>query len=107
MNALYRPGPIGRMIDDFIQRKQGEEDRLSSTRACEPILEETYGVIVYQEQVMQIAVRGRRLLPGRGRHAAQGDGQEEGGDHGQTSGSFVDGAAGPRYPRPRAARALR
>lgn len=54
VNALYRPGPM-QNIDTFIKRKHGQEkiDYLDSSLA--PILENTYGVIVYQEQIMQIA----------------------------------------------------
>ncbi len=54
MNALYRPGPMD-MIDDFIQRKHGLKKIEYPHPILEPILKETYGVIVYQEQVMQIA----------------------------------------------------
>ena len=56
LNALYRPGPIGGgMIDDFIKRKHGTKKIEYELPELRPILEETYGVIVYQEQVMQIA----------------------------------------------------
>ena len=54
MNALYRPGPM-KNIDDFISRKAGKKKIKYSHPSMEPILEETYGIIVYQEQVMQIA----------------------------------------------------
>jgi DNA polymerase-3 subunit alpha len=54
--ALYRPGPLGSgMIDDFIQRKHGKAKVEYLLPELEPILSETYGIIVYQEQVMQIA----------------------------------------------------
>ncbi len=54
--ALYRPGPIGSgMLDDFIRRKRGETEISYLHPKLEPILKETYGVILYQEQVMQIA----------------------------------------------------
>ena len=54
--ALYRPGPLeGGMVDDFIKRKHGEVKVSYPHQWLEPILKETYGVIVYQEQVMQIA----------------------------------------------------
>ena len=57
MNALYRPGPLGGgMVDDFIQRKAGAKPIKYEHPLLEPILRETYGVIVYQEQVLQIAV---------------------------------------------------
>ena len=56
LNALYRPGPIqGGMIDDFINRKQGKTNVSYELPQLKDILEETYGVILYQEQVMQIA----------------------------------------------------
>ena len=56
LNALYRPGPIqGGMIDDFINRKQGKTKVTYELPQLKEILEETYGVILYQEQVMQIA----------------------------------------------------
>jgi len=54
MNALYRPGPM-EMIDDFINRKHCRVKVKYLNPILEPILEETYGVMVYQEQVMQIA----------------------------------------------------
>ncbi len=54
--ALYRPGPLeGGMVDDFIMRKHGQKRVTYQHPAMEPILKETYGVIVYQEQVMQIS----------------------------------------------------
>src|SRR5258708_16652559 len=57
LNALYRPGPIqGGMIDDFINRKQGKTKVSYELPQLKDILEETYGVILYQEQVMQIAI---------------------------------------------------
>ncbi len=56
LNALYRPGPIqGGMIDDFINRKHGKTKVAYELPQLKKILEETYGVILYQEQVMQIA----------------------------------------------------
>ena len=54
LNALYRPGPM-QMIDDFIKRRHGQTRASYEHPALEPILKETYGVMVYQEQVMQIA----------------------------------------------------
>src|SRR5881296_557498 len=58
LNALYRPGPIqGGMIDDFIDRKHGRKRIEYELPELQEILQETLGVIVYQEQVMQIANR--------------------------------------------------
>ncbi|MDY0397269.1 MAG: DNA polymerase III subunit alpha [Desulfuromonas thiophila] len=54
--ALYRPGPLGSgMVDDFILRKHGKKKIVYDFPQLEPILRDTYGVIVYQEQVMLIA----------------------------------------------------
>jgi len=54
--ALYRPGPLGSgMVTDFINRKQGRQEISYDTKELKKILSETYGVIVYQEQVMQVA----------------------------------------------------
>ena len=54
--ALYRPGPLGSgMVEDFIQRKHGEKAIEYLHPALEPILKPTYGIILYQEQVMRIA----------------------------------------------------
>ncbi len=53
--ALYRPGPMeSGMLDDFIERKHGRQAFVYDFPELEPILKPTYGVIVYQEQVMQI-----------------------------------------------------
>ena len=52
--ALYRPGPMD-LIPDFIKRKQGKVPIVYELPELEPILKDTYGVIVYQEQVMAIA----------------------------------------------------
>jgi len=54
LNALYRPGPMD-MIDDFIDRKHGRKEVTYEIADMKQILEETYGVMVYQEQVMQMA----------------------------------------------------
>ena len=59
--ALYRPGPLeGGMVDDFVERKHGRQPITYFHEALEPVLKETYGIIVYQEQVMQAA----RVLAG-------------------------------------------
>src|SRR4029077_13009217 len=55
--ALFRPGPLqSGMVDDFIARKQSPESAIDYLHPLlKPVLEDTYGVILYQEQVMQIA----------------------------------------------------
>ena len=82
LNALYRPGPMG-MIDDFIERKHGRKEVVYDLPELKEILEETYGVMVYQEQVMQISNRlagyslgeADLLRRAMGKKKAGGDGQ--------------------------------
>ena len=52
--ALYRPGPMDN-IDSYIKRKSGKEPISYLDKCLEPILKSTYGIIIYQEQIMQIA----------------------------------------------------
>lgn len=54
MNALYRPGPL-EYIPSFIKRKHGEEEIVYDVDDCEEYLKETYGITVYQEQVMLLS----------------------------------------------------
>ncbi|MBI5231568.1 MAG: DNA polymerase III subunit alpha [Coriobacteriales bacterium] len=55
--ALYRPGPLGSgMVRDFVDRKRGKKPVTYYDERLKPILEETYGAIVYQEQVMRISM---------------------------------------------------
>ena len=63
--ALYRPGPLGSgMVEDFIERRHGRRNITYEVAALEPILRSTYGVIVFQEQVMQIATALAGFTPG-------------------------------------------
>jgi DNA polymerase-3 subunit alpha len=56
VNALFRPGPLGSgMVDDYVKRKHGRQKVTYSHPKLEPVLSETYGVMAYQEQVMQIS----------------------------------------------------
>jgi DNA polymerase-3 subunit alpha len=58
LNALYRPGPIqGGMLDDFIERKHGRKAVIYDLPELKELLGETFGIILYQEQVMQISNR--------------------------------------------------
>ena len=74
--ALYRPGPMAN-IPTYCARKLGHEKPDYIHPKVEPILQETFGVIIYQEQVMQIAQRSVGLFARRSRHAAPRDGQED------------------------------
>src|SRR5207302_10674357 len=54
-NALYRPGPLsGGMVDAYVNRKHGREKPTYAHPIMESILKETYGILVYQEQCMQV-----------------------------------------------------
>ncbi len=82
VGALYRPGPMGAdSHNKYARRKTGREPvEAIHPELAEPladILGETYGLIVYQEQVMAIAQKLAGYTPGTGRHPAPGDGQEE------------------------------
>ncbi len=58
LNALYRPGPIdGGMVDDYIERRHGKRSVKYIVPEMKEILENTYGILVYQEQIMQLAQR--------------------------------------------------
>lgn len=54
VNALYRPGPMD-FIETYIKRKNGQEDVTYIHQDLKPILSKTYGVLIYQEQIMQLA----------------------------------------------------
>lgn len=55
--ALFRPGPLGSgMVNDFVRRKRGQEEVVHIHPRLAPILEDTYGILLYQEQVMRIAM---------------------------------------------------
>ena len=98
--ALYRPGPMeSGMIDDYVRRKHGEEPVVFFLPQLQGILQETYGIILYQEQVMQIAADGLRLFPGRGRHPAPGHGEENRRGHGGPEGALRHRGRGPGHPQ--------
>ena len=63
--ALIRPGPIkGNMVDPYIRRRQGQEEITYLHPLLKPILEKTYGVILFQEQVIEIAIAIAGFTPG-------------------------------------------
>ncbi|HEX6467415.1 MAG TPA: DNA polymerase III subunit alpha, partial [Terriglobales bacterium] len=93
LNALYRPGPIqGGMIDDFIDRKHGRKKVEYELPELEEILRETLGVIVYQEQVMQIANRLAGYSLGEADLLRRAMGKKIAEEMGQQRERFVKGA---------------
>ena len=75
MIALYRPGPMEN-IDRFIDSKHGRTAVTYPHPSLKELLDETYGIIVYQDQVLLILQQFAGYSLGRSRHRAQGDGQE-------------------------------
>ncbi len=99
LNALYRPGPIqGGMIDDFIERKWGRKKIEYELPELKEILEETLGVIVYQEQVMQIANRLAGYSLGEADLLRRAMGKKEAEEMAKQRERFVDGAAERKFP---------
>ena len=99
LNALYRPGPIqGGMIDDFIDRKHGRKRVEYELPELKEVLEETLGVIVYQEQVMQIANRLAGYSLGEADLLRRAMGKKKPEEMAQQRERFVQGAAQRNYP---------
>ncbi len=102
--ALYRPGPMeSGMLDDFIERKHGRAkidyfyDELET--ALKPILENTYGVIVYQEQVMQIVQSIGGFSLGGADLVRRAMGKKIKEEMDRLKGEFADGAVDKGYTR--------
>ena len=103
--ALYRPGPLGSgMVDDFIERRHGRRAITYELPELEPILRSTYGVIVFQEQVMQIATTLGGFTLGGCRPPAPRYGQEKPEVMAEQSEHFVRGAVHNGYPAELAAK---
>ena len=99
LNALYRPGPIqGGMIDDFIDRKHGRKKIEYELSELQEILQETLGVIVYQEQVMQIANRLAGYSLGEADLLRRAMGKKKPEEMAQQRERFVKGAVQRSYP---------
>jgi DNA polymerase-3 subunit alpha len=99
LNALYRPGPIqGGMIDDFIDRKHGRKKIEYELPELKEILEETLGVIVYQEQVMQIANRLAGYSLGEADLLRRAMGKKKAEEMAQQRERFIEGAVQRSYP---------
>jgi len=106
LNALYRPGPIqGGMIEDFIDRKHGRKRVEYELPELKEILEETLGVIVYQEQVMQIANRLAGYSLGEADLLRRAMGKKKPEEMAQQRERFLEGAGQRRIP-PRKAEKL-
>ena len=94
MLALYRPGPLNSgMVDEFIKRKHGQVPVIYPLPSLEDCLKPTYGVIVYQEQVMQIAQIVAKYTLGGADLLRRAMGKKNPEAMAQERGKFVSGAA--------------
>lgn len=101
--ALYRPGPLGSgMVDDFINRKVAKTRITYDVPQLEPILNETYGVIVYQEQVMQIAAVLAGYSLGEADLLRRAMGKKKPAEMAKQKLRFMEGAEKNKIPRAKA-----
>src|SRR5271154_3232565 len=97
LNALYRPGPMA-MIDDFIERKQGRRKIEYELPELKEILEETLGVFVYQEQVMQAANKLAGYSLGEADLLRRAMGKKKQEEMAAQRERFIQGAAQRKFP---------
>lgn len=102
-NALYRPGALSvGMVDEFIARKLGKRRVTYLLPETEPILRETYGVIAYQEQVMQLAVAIAGFTMGEADVLRKAMGKKNAEVMAEQKEKFLDGAEGKGFARRKA-----
>ena len=101
LNALYRPGPMG-MIDDFIERKWGRRAVEYELPVMEEILRETLGVMVYQEQVMQVAAAVGGYALGEADLLRRAMGKKDHVEMAKQRERFMSGAAERKYTKEKA-----
>ncbi|MBX3321173.1 MAG: DNA polymerase III subunit alpha [Nitrospira sp.] len=99
--ALYRPGPMD-LIPDFIKRKQGKVPITYEAPELEPILKDTYGVIVYQEQVMAIANKVAGFSLGQADILRRAMGKKKPEEMEKLRVKFIDGAKQNKIPENKA-----
>ena len=103
MLALYRPGPMeSGMLDDFVERKHGRAEITYAFPELESILKPTYGVIVYQEQVMQIVQTIGGFSLGGADLVRRAMGKKIKEEMDKLKGQFADGAATKGFDREKA-----
>ena len=100
LNALYRPGPIqGGMVDEFIERKWGRRAVEYELPELEPILRETLGVMLYQEQVMQISNRLAGFTLSQADMLRRAMGKKDVAEMAKQKVKFMEGAAENKHPK--------
>src|SRR4051794_10412693 len=103
LNALYRPGALDAgMVDEYVKRKNGTSKPRYLVPAMKELLEETYGVIVYQEQVMQIAQRVAGYSLGQADLLRKAMGKKNAEIMAAERTKFVDGAISQGYEKKKA-----
>lgn len=103
--ALYRPGPLkSGMVDTFIQCKHGEIEVKYELPELEPILKETYGVILYQEQVMQISSKLANYTLGEADLLRRAMGKKIAAEMEKQKGRFMQGARDNKFDEKKASR---
>jgi DNA polymerase III subunit alpha len=103
--ALYRPGPMGSgMIDEFIKRKKGKIPVKYDLPQLKEILDETYGVILYQEQVMRIANKLANFTMGQADILRKAMGKKKPEEMEKQKETFIQGAVANRIPEKKAMR---
>lgn len=101
MCALYRPGPLGAgLTDSFVKRKNGLEPVTYEHELTKSALESTYGVIVYQEQVMQMSKEMSGFTGGEADTLRKGIGKKIPEVLKKMGGQFIDGAVANGVPKP-------
>ncbi len=98
LNALYRPGPMD-MIDDFVERKHGRREVVYDLPELKELLEETFGVIVYQEQVMQISNRLAGFSLGEADLLRRAMGKKKAEEMAKQRERFMEGAKAKGHPQ--------
>jgi len=97
--ALYRPGPLGSgMVQDFVSNKSGKTEVQYDLPELEPVLKETYGMIVYQEQVMQIASTVGGFSLGQADMLRRAMGKKKKDVMDQMRDEFLKGASEKKFP---------
>ena len=100
LNALYRPGPIqGGMLDDFIERKHGRKAVIYDVPELKELLGETFGIILYQEQVMQISSKLAGYSLGDADLLRRAMGKKKPEEMALQRARFVDGALARNFPQ--------
>lgn len=92
--ALFRPGPLqAGMVDDFVERKHGRKEITYPHPSLVPVLQDTYGTIVYQEQIMQVFQVLADYSLGQADMVRRMMGKKKLDEMAQQKGKFVEGAA--------------